>query len=254
MLCVSPEKARMRVAQRMGWAVLYQNAAQWMTSLSLTELHGLMAVCGQWGRLVRGAPRLFRRVDIRDVGSIDDAAVQRCLALSGGELKILHLEGLPRITSEAFSHLRNHPRLEAMHVLRCPEVVGASLRSKSFAFAFLGSRPKLKMLRLEGCQLEAEDVVRFERCTDRLDIFTCAECNALSVEEAQCESCDDPRTCVQCADTEQCSECGEWCCEDGECGAFPCETCDKLLCGDCGILMHCDKCDMFACDDCRITR
>ena len=28
LLCVSPEKARMRVAQRMGWAVLYQNAAQ----------------------------------------------------------------------------------------------------------------------------------------------------------------------------------------------------------------------------------
>ena len=252
-LCVPPEKARMRAAHRMGWAVLYQTAAQWMTSLSLAELHGLMAVCEQWGRLVRGAPRLFRRVDIRDVGSIDDAAVQRCLALAGGELKILHLEGLPRITSDAFSHLRHHPQLEAMHVLRCPEVVGASLRSKSFLFAFLGSRPRLKMLCLEGCQLEAEDVAHFERYTDRLDVFTCVECNGLSVEEAQCTSCDEPRTCGECADTKQCSECGEWCCAGEECDSFSCEKCDKLLCNDCGSILYCEKCGVFACEDCRRT-
>lgn len=217
--------------------------------------------------MARAYPHIYHHITIKGKVRIDDGGVSRCIALAQNNLRTLHLEELPLISSAALEGLlAEQPHLTSLSILACHGVVGAALLNAMGAPAAqtVGS---LDSLALSGCDLTSNDLAKLKRYTKAVDVFTCEVCADVELTQAQCAgkvwpghpSCpaSDVPACATCADTERCATCTMFFCRECVAGVdgpggqevlgamAECEDCNQRSCGglSCPTISHCATCE-----------
>ena len=266
-----------------------RTAEQWLDSLDLFEIHGLMSVSSHWKVAARSHPHVFQTISIKAKLRADDEAVARCLALANHGVRVIHLDGLPNITSAGLTLLSQQPHLREVQLLNCEGILGQDLPSCIFGgapgaggglstgtpdgkdgggeegeaddasgkAAKDGHPPSLDVLSIHGCQLVAKDLVELEKCGARtIDVFTCESCNTVALTQVQCvfDCGDKPATCRDCDPTNVCcEECGKHACDGcAEDSWDTCDSCEVFTCRDCAFSSYCSECGKCECFDCHM--
>ena len=206
----------------------------WLSFTDMVTRCRSMAVCQTW-RARASDRELWTSFELRGGGAlaIDDRSLDRLIALAGGCMVSLRLDGLPSITADGLKRLRHNTLLRHVSVTNCIGEWDACQRE--WTPGVIGRHivdclpPSVRVLHLAGCNVHAVgDLPWLTARSWEIDVHECASCARVAhlPSKRRCSRC----TVVHCGFRHN-AIFHRW--EAGCADDVACDTCGSLFCSEC---------------------